>query len=179
MILRRKAKALEQVLRGRRNKLAGVRVGRRVKIRVGNGAIVVTGARADIGDGTHIAVGGPAGAPATLTLGDRVRIGDRCIINATHSITIGDRAEISWNVQILDSDFHTLTYPDGRVSTKSRPVVIGEHVLVGTGAVILKGVTIGDGAIVGAGSVVSRDVPAGTIVSGNPAEVRGTVSDWV
>ncbi len=37
--------------------------------------------------------------------------------------------------------------------------------------IILKGVTIGKGAIVGAGSVVTKDVPAWTLVAGNPARV--------
>ena len=36
---------------------------------------------------------------------------------------------------------------------------------------ILKGVTVGEGAIVGACSVVTRDVPAWTVVAGNPAKI--------
>jgi acetyltransferase-like isoleucine patch superfamily enzyme len=58
------------------------------------------------------------------------------------------------------------------------PIRIGRHVLVGTGAMILKGVTIGDGAVVAAGSVVTRDVEAGAIVAGNPAKRLGDASDW-
>jgi maltose O-acetyltransferase len=54
-----------------------------------------------------------------------------------------------------------------------RPVRIGSHVWIGSGAIILPGVTIGDDAVVGAGSVVTRDVPAGAKVMGNPARVRG------
>jgi acetyltransferase-like isoleucine patch superfamily enzyme len=42
---------------------------------------------------------------------------------------------------------------------------------------ILCGVTIGEHAIVGAGSVVLKDVPAHTIVAGNPAKVIRRVSD--
>ena len=40
---------------------------------------------------------------------------------------------------------------------------------IGFNAIVLKGVTIGEGAIVGAGAVVTKDVPAYTIVAGNPA----------
>lgn len=48
--------------------------------------------------------------------------------------------------------------------------IIGNDVWIGREAMIMPGVTIGDGAIVGARAVVSRDVPAYTIVAGNPAQ---------
>ena len=48
---------------------------------------------------------------------------------------------------------------------------------IGSGATILSNVTIGERAIVGAGSVVTRDVPADTIVAGNPARVRRTIAN--
>ena len=47
---------------------------------------------------------------------------------------------------------------------------------IGSGATILSNVTIGERAIVGAGSIVTRDVPADTIVSGNPARVHRTLA---
>lgn len=51
--------------------------------------------------------------------------------------------------------------------------IIDNDVWIGQNAVILPGVHIGDGAIIGANSVVGSDVPAYTIVVGNPAkEVR-------
>lgn len=47
---------------------------------------------------------------------------------------------------------------------------IGNDVWIGYDALIMPGVRIGNGAIVAAGSVVVSDVPAYTIVGGNPAE---------
>jgi carbonic anhydrase/acetyltransferase-like protein (isoleucine patch superfamily) len=44
--------------------------------------------------------------------------------------------------------------------------------LIGIGAIVLNGVTVGAGALVAAGSVVTRDVPAGTLVMGAPAQVK-------
>jgi acetyltransferase-like isoleucine patch superfamily enzyme len=84
---------------------------------------------------------------------------------------------LSWDVQILDNDFHAITV-DGTTRPSTAPVTIGDRVWVGTRALILKGVEIGDGAIVAAGSVVSRDVPPGTIVAGMPARVVGKVDGW-
>ncbi|ASV09195.1 CatB-related O-acetyltransferase [Leptospira interrogans] len=49
--------------------------------------------------------------------------------------------------------------------------IIGNDVWIGTNAIILPGIKIGDGAIIGAYSVVARDVPAYTIVTGNPSQV--------
>lgn len=50
-------------------------------------------------------------------------------------------------------------------------ISIGNDVWIGGNVVILSGVTIGDGAVVGAGSIVTKDVPAYSVVAGNPAKV--------
>src|SRR5271157_2018479 len=49
------------------------------------------------------------------------------------------------------------------------PTYVRKGASIGSNATILCGVTIGENAIVGAGSVVTKDVPANTIVAGNPA----------
>ncbi len=57
------------------------------------------------------------------------------------------------------------------------PVIIGDNVLIGANVCVLEGVQIGDGAVVGAGSVVTKDVPANSVVIGNPARIVKTASD--
>lgn len=114
---------------------------------------------------------------AKLSIGDHTYINRSASIDCTQEITIGDYCAISDNVQILDSDFHPMTY-NGKTSTMSKPIHIGNHVWIGRSAIILKGVTIGDGAIVGAGSIVTHDVPPGCLVAGNPARVIKENVEW-
>ena len=51
------------------------------------------------------------------------------------------------------------------------PVVLKKGCSIGMGSMIMPGVTVGEGAIVGAYSLVTKDVPAWTVVAGNPAKV--------
>lgn len=113
--------------------------------------------------------------------GGRISIGDHTgasavVISSRSSVTIGRHGNLGGNVRIFDHDFHSLDAvvrrgPRGCEDCATRPVTIGDDVFIGADSLILKGVNIGDRAIIGAGSVVTRDVPADTIVAGNPAVV--------
>jgi acetyltransferase-like isoleucine patch superfamily enzyme len=112
-----------------------------------------------------------------------LRIGHATSINGlgkilvAERVTIGSGCTVSWEVQILDNDFHRMTVA-GEERPSVAPVTIGDRVWIGTRAVILKGVTIGDGAVVAAGSVVTKDVPPGTVAAGVPARPVGSVDSW-
>ncbi len=108
----------------------------------------------------------------TLIGGDgRIRIGDYVFINSgsvlfsTREIVIEDRVAISNEVYICDSNSHGLEGND----VVEAPVRIGSGSWIGARAMILPGVTIGARVMVAAGSVVTSDVPADTMVGGNPA----------
>ena len=60
-----------------------------------------------------------------------------------------------------------------------QPVIIEDDCFIGFQSIILMGVRIGKGSIVGAGAVVSKDVPADSVVVGNPAQVIGKVQDLI
>lgn len=115
---------------------------------------------------------------AVIRLGEGSRIGARANINVATGLTIGVDSGMSWDVEILDTDFHVVLDGEGNPRTSSKAIVIGDHVLIGARAMILKGVTIGDGAIVAAGAVVTKNVEAGTIVAGNPAVPVGRTKGW-
>ena len=116
----------------------------------------------------------------TLRLGNRTNIGYGVTISVAQSVTIGSFVRVANNVTIMDNPGHPLDAVARRSQPikeeQAKPVVIGDDVWIGTGAVILPGVHIGNGAIVGAHAVVTRDVPAGGIVGGNPAKLLRTIS---
>lgn len=113
----------------------------------------------------------------TLTLG-KGYANSGCVIACAKSITIGEGAAIARGVYIYDSDHHEMIVDKGSPINSPAPVTIGNHVWIGVGAIILKGVTIGDGAVIAAGAVVTRDVPPRCLAAGNPARVVKEDIDW-
>ncbi|MDP1532212.1 MAG: sugar O-acetyltransferase [Rubrivivax sp.] len=94
-----------------------------------------------------------------------------CVILDVAAVRIGRHTLCGPGVHI-----YTATHPMDAVQRRSglesgRPVVIGDDVWLGGGAIVCPGVTIGSGSVIGAGSVVTRDVPAGVFAAGNPCRV--------
>ena len=58
-----------------------------------------------------------------------------------------------------------------REYNQTAPVVIGDNVWIGGGAIILPGVTIGNNVVIGAGSIVTKDIPDDVVACGNPCRV--------
>jgi len=121
-----------------------------------------------------------------IEIGDYSYISGAAIISSA-KIIIGKYVFIAGGVTIVDSDFHpqdpaarlrdTIAIsPVGnklfRPSFDVAPVIIEDDVWIGYNATILKGVTIGRGSVIQPGAVVLRNIPAGSIVSGNPAQVE-------
>jgi len=118
--------------------------------------------------------------PLAVDYGRYITVGAGTFINSglvaldVARITIGCDVQIGPNVQLL-----TPTHPvePGLRRAKweaAAPIVLEDNVWLGGGAIVLAGVTVGRNAVVGAGAVVTRDVPANTVVVGNPARVIRT-----
>ena len=111
--------------------------------------------------------------PVTVVEPNKVKMGKNSIIMnnallmASGGIEIGDCTMVAAHAKLISND-HDLY--DRSILTMV-PIKIGNHVWIGAGATILKGVTVGDHAIIGGGSVVNKDVPPYAVVVGNPAKV--------
>jgi len=120
---------------------------------------------------------------------DQVRIGDNAVIMMGAIINIGaeigagtmiDMGAVLGGRALVGKNCHigAGTVLAGVVEPASaKPVTIEDNVLIGANVVVLEGVTVGKGAVVGAGSVVTKDVAAGSVVTGTPAKKVKDVAD--
>ncbi|OPG12438.1 WxcM-like domain-containing protein [Microbispora sp. GKU 823] len=142
----------------------------------------------DIGAGTriwafaHVLPGARLGAECNIcdgvfvendvVLGDRVTV--KCGVQIWDGITIEDDVFIGPNATFTNDPFpRSKVYPERFART-----VVRSGASIGANSTILPGVEIGTGAMVGAGAVVTRSVPPNSVVVGNPARIKGYVTDF-
>ena len=111
------------------------------------------------------------------SIGEQVQMG-----RANHAMTWVSTSPIFYmNEKLFDigdefsggAEYHAYSAPPRphATATTIKPIIIGNDVYIGHGAMIMPGVRIGDGAIVAAMSVVTKSVPPFAIVGGNPARI--------
>ena len=125
----------------------------------------------EVGDETKIG--------AFVEIQKNASVGKCCKISShtfiCEGVVIEDNVFIGHGVTFINDSYPRATTPDGDMQTeadwKVEPTVIKKGASIGSGTTILANTFIGENAIVGAGSVVTKDVPANSIVAGNPAKV--------
>lgn len=125
----------------------------------------------EIGDETKIG--------AFVEIQKNACVGKRCKISShtfvCEGVTIEDNVFVGHSVTFVNDMYPRATTGEGGLQTeadwKVERTVVKKGASIGSGATVLAKVTIGENAIVGAGSVVTKDVPANSIVAGNPARV--------
>lgn len=108
-------------------------------------------------------------------------IGDGCFFN--YNTIILDVAPITFGSGVLvgpNCQFLTLTHPLNPADRKDLwegglPITIGDNVWFGGGVTVLPGINIGEHSVIGGGAVVTKDIPAHSVAVGNPAKIVKTI----
>jgi acetyltransferase-like isoleucine patch superfamily enzyme len=133
----------------------------------------------EIGDETK--VGAFVEVQKNATIGKSCKISSHTFI--CEGVTIEDNVFIGHGVTFINDSYPRATTGDGHLQTeadwKVERTVVKKGASIGSGATILSRVSVGENAIVGAGSVVTKDVPANTIVAGNPAKILRCIEQAV
>jgi len=130
-----------------------------------------------IGDNTKIG--------AFVEIQKKAIVGRNCKISShtfiCEGVFIEDNVFIGHNVTFINDLYPRAANLEGKMQTEEDwqviPTIVKKGASIGSSATILAGVTIGENAIVGAGAVVTKDVPAFTIVAGNPARILRKIKD--
>lgn len=104
-----------------------------------------------------------------IKLGKNIFINRNCMFVDLGGVTLEDGVLIGPDVKLISVN-HPLE-PARRHNVVVDPVLIKKNAWIGANAIVLPGVTVGENSVVGAGSVVNKDVPANSVVVGNPAKV--------
>jgi len=114
-----------------------------------SGTVIFRGS-ARIGHGSKLSVGG------TLILGNGFNITAESSIVATNRIEFGENCLLSWDILIMDTDFHKVKDKSENILNPSAPIIIGNKVWIGCRCLILKGTTIPENCVIGANSFVGK-----------------------
>jgi acetyltransferase-like isoleucine patch superfamily enzyme len=130
---------------------------------------------AEIRDRVRIGIDEPGLRASGFTLGAGSLVLSDSHIDCSAPVTIGARTHVGRRAQLFththDVDRRDVPVLDAPIV--SRPITIGDDVMLYSDVVVLPGVTIGDGAVVAVRSVVTRDVPPYAKMAGSPARQIG------
>ena len=111
-----------------------------------------------------------------IRIGRNVFVNQNCTFYDLGGLDIGDDVMIGPNVSLITAG-HPLEPSQRRRATVGKPIVVERNVWIAAGATVIGGVTIGENSVVAAGSVVTQDVPANSLVGGNPARIIRSIAE--
>ncbi|WP_044208218.1 DapH/DapD/GlmU-related protein [Flammeovirga sp. OC4] len=120
------------------------------------------------------------GQGCKIEIGNNTTFGGVRIVNVgvNNDIIIGNDCMFSDMIEIWASDTHTIFDKNNDQINPEKPIIIGNHVWVGSKTNILKGVTIGSNSIIGMGSLVTKSVSNNTLSAGVPNKTLKNDVNW-
>jgi acetyltransferase-like isoleucine patch superfamily enzyme len=96
-----------------------------------------------------------------------------------NEISFGENVLLSWDILVMDNDFHKILNKENVQINNPKPIIFGNDIWVGCRSTILKGVTIADNNVIAAGTILSKSIPeSGNVVGGNPIGVVKNDIQW-
>lgn len=128
-----------------------------------------------IGQGTKLTVG----KNAMLNIGENFCItGGNTTIICNKNITFGNDCLLSWDILMMDTDFHKIYNKDGILINEDRPISIGNNVWIGCRNTILKGVKINNNNVIAANSTITKSINVENCIIGSNAKILKKDINW-
>ena len=153
-------------IRGKARLPLSVRLTGRIRLR-GDGDVEFGQGVSLVGDVVPIEFVSHKGA--RISVGDHTYINYGSSISAYKQVKIGRHCLLGHHTLIVDRNEHGVEQRE--VAPPPAPVIIEDHVWIGSRVIILPGLFVGHHSVIGAGSVVTKDIPANCLAVGNPARV--------
>ena len=118
-----------------------------------SGTVIFDGSTS-IGSGTKLSIN----RQGTINFGDKFCVTGNSSIICSKKITFGKECLLSWDILIMDTDFHNIYNEQKVLVNTSKSIHIGNHVWIGCRNIILKGVNIADNVVIAAGSKITKNV---------------------
>lgn len=116
-----------------------------------------------------------------IEIGDNAYIGHHSHLACTEDgsqLVVGSDGMMSSYVQVRTGDSHSILDLDGNRINPAESVKIGNHVWLGEGSKVLKGVTLGDHVVVSTGAIVTKSFGSNVLLGGIPAKVLKEKITW-
>lgn len=152
---------------------AGINASKHTEIILGKTGKIVFNGNAIFSSGTVVRVDN-----GICTFGDNFNCNKNCFISCAESITFGNDCLLGWNVNIRDSDGHSI-FENHKQQVSKKSVNIGNNVWIASNVDILKGVFIGNNNVIGYRSCVTKSIfEEHCLIAGYPAKVLKRNIEW-